>query len=332
MQFRRVQTSRPPPLFELQFRQAFKRVTLCPGGVILPPAQMMGRLRNYLQSLLLAENLPPRPASLAMLIARFVQLVNLTATGEPVVHRKRRTLSLLFDVFSLQSEMSLDDPDELILGYTQTMMGFLLLQPAPRRIGMVGLGGGSLAKYCYRYLRHSVIEAAEIDPRVIALRDHFYIPRDSARLHVHCRDGADFVRDSAQPFDVLLIDGFDRAGQPPQLCSQRFYDDCYQALTPDGVMVVNLLGDAPQTASALASMKQAFGGAVVVIDALDSENTIAFACKGESLYVDEKTLLQRVEANGMLHPLLLMQMIHGVLATSAQLSRQLPCSSAICVN
>ena len=37
-----------------------------------------------------------------------------------------------------------------------------------------------------------------------------------------------------------IVDGFDITGQPEQLCSQRFYDDCYNALTPDGVMVVNL--------------------------------------------------------------------------------------------
>lgn len=43
--------------------------------------------------------------------------------------------------------------------------------------------------------------------------------------------------------DVLLVDGFDIDGQPPGLCSQRFYDDCYQALTASGVLVVNLCGD-----------------------------------------------------------------------------------------
>jgi len=331
MQFRRIQTSRPPPLFELQFQLAFRRLNQRPGGVGLPPANLMGRLRHYLQSLLLAENLPPHPSSLALLINQFVELAKLAATGEPVVQRKRRTLALQFDVFALQSEMSLDDPDELILGYTQSMMGFLLLAPAPHRIGMIGLGGGSLAKFCYRHLPHSIIETAEIDPRVIALRERFRIPPESERMQVHCVDGADFVRNARQRFDVLLVDGFDRQGQPPQLCSQRFYDDCYQALSADGVMVVNLLGDALQTASCLDSMERTFGGAVVAIDALDSVNTIAFACKGQSLHVDDQTLLQRVGQTEILHPMLLMLMLNRILAVRAQLRRP-PCSSATCAS
>ena len=48
--------------------------------------------------------------------------------------------------------MSLDEPDALVTAYTRKMMAFLLFNPAPKRIAMVGLGGGSLAKFCYRNL------------------------------------------------------------------------------------------------------------------------------------------------------------------------------------
>ncbi|MFP3747784.1 spermidine synthase, partial [Achromobacter sp. SIMBA_011] len=87
----------------------------------------------------------------------------------------------------------LKDPVRLELGYTRVMMGFLLLQPAPARISMLGLGGGSLAKYCYRHLPDSAMEAVEINPQVIALRDVFRIPHDDARFAVVCADGADYV-------------------------------------------------------------------------------------------------------------------------------------------
>src|SRR3546814_6338557 len=40
--------------------------------------------------------------------------------------------------------------------------------------------------------------------------------------------------------DVLLVDGFDRDGQPAQLCSSQFYRDCRSRLNPGGVLVVNL--------------------------------------------------------------------------------------------
>lgn len=241
MLYRRIQISRPPTVFELQLKTAFSQLTEFRLDVTMPPPSLMGRLRNYIESLLLAENLPPKASSLAMLINDFSQLVAQTCTGKPIIYKKRKTLALLFDVFALQSEMSIDNPDDLLLGYTQSMMGFLLLQPAPRRIGMIGLGGGSLAKFCYRHLPNVVIEAAEINPHVIALRDRFSIPRDDERLHVHCIDGAEFVRKASASFDILMVDGFDKDGQPDQLSSSSFYEDCFQALTPDGIMVVNLL-------------------------------------------------------------------------------------------
>lgn len=77
---------------------------------------------------------------------------------------------------------------------------------------------------------------------MIALRDQFYIPDDNDRFRVIWGDGADYVARTSELMEVLLVDGFDIHGQPPQLCSQEFYDDCYRALAPDGLLVVNLCG------------------------------------------------------------------------------------------
>ena len=43
-------------------------------------------------------------------------------------------------------------PDRLLVGYTRTMLAALWLHPDPRRIGIIGLGGGAQAKFCYRHL------------------------------------------------------------------------------------------------------------------------------------------------------------------------------------
>ena len=211
----------------------------------------------------------------------------------PFVYRTHDTLSLHFDLMSVQSEMRRDAPEELILPYTQTMMGFLLFRPKPRRIAMVGLGGGSLAKYCYSKLRDASILVTEISSEVIALRDEFYVPRDDERFQVICADGADFVRDAPLPFDVLLVDGFDRNGQSAQLCSQRFYDDCYRRLLPEGLMVVNLGAQDPCLAQFIARIRRSFGSALVV-DSEDYTNRIAFACKGTALSLPHEELCARL--------------------------------------
>jgi spermidine synthase len=59
------------------------------------------------------------------------------------------------------------------------------------RICLTGLGGGALAKYCDRLWFDVTIEAVEIDPEGIALRDVFRMPAGDARLRVMCADGAD---------------------------------------------------------------------------------------------------------------------------------------------
>ncbi len=134
--------------------------------------------------------------------------------GRPFVLETRRGVSLHFDHFAIQNSMSRRSPDELVLGYTRTMMGFLLLQPQPQpqHICMIGLGGGSQAKYCYRRLPESTITAIEISAEVIALRDVFRIPADDGRFKVMCADGAEYMRDAAVATDVILADAFGARG------------------------------------------------------------------------------------------------------------------------
>src|SRR3954447_9417458 len=120
------------------------------------------------------------------------------------------------------------------------MMAFLLFNKTPQRIAMIGLGGGSLAKFCYRELACARIDVVEINPHVVALRDAFGVPSDDERFGVHVQDGADFVRKSQACFDVLLIDAYTREGIPAQLASAQFYDCCRDSLRNDGILVSNL--------------------------------------------------------------------------------------------
>ncbi|MCR1343904.1 transferase, partial [Acidithiobacillus ferrooxidans] len=142
-----------------------------------------------------------------------------TLTGNPFAHEGDREITLRFDLSATQSAMHKADPDNLVLGYTRTMMGFLIFQPKPERIAMIGLGGGSLAKYCLRHIPDVHFMAIEINPRVIALRDKFRIPPDGPKFKVICAEGAVYVRYRSKLVDVLLIDGFNHDGQARQLCS-----------------------------------------------------------------------------------------------------------------
>lgn len=196
----------------------------------------------------------------------------------PFITQDGDTRSLFFTHGELQSSMRLDRPDRLEVDYTRTMMGFLMLQQRPREIAMIGLGGGSLLKFCRRHLPAARITVVENNPGVVALRREFGIPDDDARLSVRTDDGAVFVR-TATGLDVLLVDGFDQTGQPPALCSQAFYDDCFKALAPGGVLVVNLHFDHPEFDLYVERIARSFKGNAMQALSAEKGNCIVFAAR-----------------------------------------------------
>jgi spermidine synthase len=180
---------------------------------------------------------------------------------------------------AIQSAMKLDDPFALALDYTRCMMGFLLFHPQPRQALLIGLGGGSLAKFFHRNLKDTKVRAIELDPRVVAAaRAQFHLPPNDARLRVEVGDGRDAL--APECCDVLVLDAFDDERHVQELASQEFYDAAFLALGERGAMVVNFMDDDPRFDQSLQRLERAFGGAVLAMRALYDPNVIAFALKG----------------------------------------------------
>lgn len=223
--------------------------------------------------------------------------------AKPVVCSEAGFVSLLLDDGNMQSLMRKSKPHRLELGYTRTMMSFLLFNPQPRHIAMIGLGGGSIPKHCHRQMQEVRITVVEIDPAVIALRDRFYIPPDSERFEVICGDGAAYVASQKGALDVLIVDGFDADGQVPQLCTQQFYNDAYAGLNEHGVMVVNVLGADPNFGLYLDRIRHSFGGQAAVSKSEDCDNRIIFAVKGSAFHLDAAVLEERARELSRHHQL-----------------------------
>jgi spermidine synthase len=186
---------------------------------------------------------------------------------------------LCFGIDNIQSAMRISDPYALDLAYTQVMMAFLLFNCQPRRIALIGLGGGSIAKYCYRYLPSARITAVDSDPDVIALRDEFLIPHDDFRFSVIQADGAAYLSALRRRVDALLVDAFDRDGIPPSLANPRFYENARRCLSPTGMFVMNLAGDRTTCLSHLNWIRDVFGEAVIAVLMDDNHNYVVLASK-----------------------------------------------------
>jgi len=214
---------------------------------------------------------------------------------------------------AIQSSIRLDRPDELALDYTRAMMAFLLFQPLPREVVMIGLGGGSMARYIHQRMPGTRTTVVEINAKVLAVaRSMFHFPADDARLSVEIADGADYVRENAESADVLLVDGFDDGRQPAALATQVFYDAAYAALRPGGVMAVNFMAEEPKLDAYLQRIENSFDGNMACLKAADRVNLIAFAFKRLPREIAWEELKKRARELGKVHDLPLEDFITGL--------------------
>jgi spermidine synthase len=179
-----------------------------------------------------------------------------------------------------QTEMRLDDPDALANEYTRKMMGFLLFDALPKKVLMIGLGGGALAKYCHRYLPTTQLTVIEIDPDVIAMRSHFYMPPDDERLKVINADGADYVAqmtDLGERADVVLVDAYDDFGIARSVVEREFVENAKRVLNANGVFVLNLVAGAEDFNRYVETIRQVFGSPVIVVAMKQGGNRVVFA-------------------------------------------------------
>ena len=223
---------------------------------------------------------------------------------------------LHFDLDNVQSVMRLDDPDALCLAYTRKMMAFLLFNSGPRRILQLGLGGGSLAKFCYRHLPDALITVLEIDSHVLALREEFRVPLDDQRFRVVQGDAAEYIARRAPREDIIIVDACDRTGLSPTLSAHDFYPNLRRRLTLSGVLVVNLCGDVTDVENHIARIRGVFGQRLIALPAKEDGNLIVLGFRTDPQTWDGAELdvhARRLEEKfGLAFPRYVRQMEYGL--------------------
>jgi spermidine synthase len=202
--------------------------------------------------------------------------------AKPFVIDDGERRSLHFDGRLVQSVMSLAAPNALEVRYTQKMMSFLLFHARPRRLLLIGLGGGSLVKFCHYRLPATQMTVLENNPDVIALREAFRVPPDGANLQVLEGDGAEHLENAEKGIDVLLVDAFDRTGFAPNLANREFFEHAYAKLSGSGVLVVNLAGDEQAYAGLIAAVMEVFDNQVIVVPVREDDNHMLLAFRNPS--------------------------------------------------
>ena len=188
--------------------------------------------------------------------------------------------SLHLGSITIQSSMKVREPFELELAYTRGMMGFLLFSDQMKHVLTIGLGGGSVPKYIYKYCPEICQTVVEINPQIIKVaRSHFYVPESDTKLNVIEGDGIDYLTKNRASTDVLMIDAFDSIGIPPDFCSQDFFDSCELSLTNNGIFAINLWGSDKNFDIYLQRIEQSFENRVLMLPTGKPGNIVVFGFK-----------------------------------------------------
>jgi spermidine synthase len=152
---------------------------------------------------------------------------------------------------SNQSALDLDDPLRMVFPYTSYLHLGVVAHPQPTKVLFIGLGGGSAPrKFLHDYPSLTAVDAVEIDPEVVKIaRTYFALP-DDPRFKVSIADGRLFVEESGpaiaagrtDPYDLVIIDAYTASSIPHHLITFEFLRAVRKILSPDGVVVANLIG------------------------------------------------------------------------------------------
>lgn len=189
----------------------------------------------------------------------------------------------------VQGAMRIARPGTIELEYVQRMLAWMLWRPeaalAAGHAVQLGLGAGTLTRFCHQRLRMERTTAVETNPGVIAAcRQWFRLPVDDGRLAVVLEDAGRWIArpQRAQSVQVLQVDLYDHEAAAPVLDDEDFYRACRTALVEgEGVMSVNLFGRAASFAASIARIGAVFGPASVWnLRPTREGNTVVIATRG----------------------------------------------------
>lgn len=151
--------------------------------------------------------------------------------------RKHRVLR--FDSLFEQSKIELKRPWLPVHEYNRAM--FLPVAfVEPRRITLLGLGGGVMASGLHRLLPECRIHAVELRREVLGIAREFFDLPESERLQVTIGDARLALEELPESVaDLLLADMYHSDRMSPAQSHRRFLKQCLRVLAPDGWLTIN---------------------------------------------------------------------------------------------
>jgi spermidine synthase len=177
-----------------------------------------------------------------------------------------------------QSVVKVGDPDHIELPYVRSMLVGLAQVQQPTRVLVIGLGGGTLPMFLHKHFPQATIDAVDIDPGVIEVAKEFFGFEVNDRLRAHVADGRQFIEETVEPYDLILLDAYGSDSIPYHLATLEFLEATRRALAPGGLVVSNIWGSGsnPLYHSMVLTYRDVFAW-VQLLGVVNAENIIILA-------------------------------------------------------
>ncbi len=176
--------------------------------------------------------------------------------------------------------IDLQAPEKMVFSYTRMMMSALFVKPDPRRVLIVGLGGGTLSRALGKVLPEAVIDTVEIDPAVVKVAQQFFGYKQSPTQRVFLEDGRAFIERAhreRRQYDLVMLDAFDTDYIPAHLQTREFLQHVRAILAPGGVLAANTFTSSAAYDEESVTYAQVFGEFFNLRD----NNRVIIAVRGE---------------------------------------------------
>lgn len=189
---------------------------------------------------------------------------------------------LKFNVKSTKTRQSCllkSQPQQLVFNYTKQLLTGLLVNPEPKHILIIGLGGGTMSNTLHQLLPDSYIDNVEIDESVIKVARQYFGFLENDQIKTYSQDGRVFVKRALlkkQEYDWIILDAFNGDYIPEHLMTKEYLEETKRLLSPQGILTANTFSSSQLYRYESATYKAVFGDYYQVSNP-DNSNRIILA-------------------------------------------------------
>ena len=176
------------------------------------------------------------------------------------------------------------DPQKIAFEYIQGILAGYAINPHPKRILILGLGGGVLSNAMHQISPDAEIVNVDIDPVVVKLARKYFDYSENEKVSTEIKDGRVFVKRALlkeQKFDWIVLDAFNGDYIPEHMMTKEFLTEVKDLLSENGFVSANTFSSSRLYDYESVTYQKVFGE-LQIFQAPTKGNRIIFARKGEN--------------------------------------------------